>query len=208
MLVRGVRHQAGPGSASGLSGFALFAKTTNMNSFTSDLNSCVPALTVSYPEYASVDGSADSTARVLKVLSPRTCSEVDPAVVEPITVDVIDIYLVALPQAEQQAVQAQPALLTHLSDRGRNIANAVKAPTMMCDQVFVSSVNDGVGTDRAVFGSQGDTDGILKAHRASPVLGVRPGVALTTHGPFAFKYTTGTRKREPIALVGKLRRAV
>lgn len=183
MLVHGVGQQSQAGLTGHGSGFLFGGEVAEVLLLPVDRDERRPLPGRLVPADASVRGrGATMTAIVLHLLPMRHHPEIRPPVVGLVPVDVVNFEPVADGQPHQLAMQEKDVAMPVDLSAAPNVAFPVKPPRPLVDEVGVSGINQGVADDSTITGAQGDTNGILRAHRVPPELGVVPGVGPTTPG--------------------------
>jgi hypothetical protein len=182
-LVHCVRHQTKPSKSSGFGCLLLSSVEPETDVLAVDLNLSGPLLVVFSPRDSSKPRRSPRTSRlVLTVSVARDFSKVSPPIVKAVSVDVISYQSITVNEPQDFTMKTKCPLPTLLVFPSVNISVGPQAPMPTVDKFSIGSVHERVGSNRTVSGSQGDTYGILKAHREASLLGVTPPVVDATRG--------------------------
>lgn len=150
-----------------------------------------PFTKMGYPSNAAIRRTGPGIVRlILPVLGLCRDSQITAPTIKTISVDVIAFKPVSGDESQQSSMQANRWSSTIDSLTPASVAVRVEEPIPAIDERSVSSVDQNVGSDRAVTRSEGDRYGILIGHRDSNGLGVLPPDVSSIAGALPSYFTT------------------
>lgn len=134
---------------------------------------------------------------ILATERARQYSEFLTLIVQSNAVDVVTFESVARRESQQGAVKRYLAGIFSNATIAFSVAVTAEVPGPLVDELSVSCIDDGVGSDRTVEGAERDLYGIFVRHRDSIGLGVVPRAVLAAPGRSHADYTPPTRSNYP-----------
>jgi hypothetical protein len=132
---------------------------------------------------------------ILLIFGRRNYPEIDAPIIEAIPVDVVSESPVTSLQIQDDTVEQEPLkALPPGSSASDGIPIARQAPCPLIDPLSIGGVNQGIGADRPITGSDRDANGILRdgiipLHRQFTPVGVTPRGVASTAGVSRVNYT-------------------
>lgn len=188
-LVHSERHQFSACLLSDAGGFQFVGKITKRAGFATNMNLGNPLSRAVIPMDTSVGRRRAALAwNVLSIPLAGYWPKIGSMIVQPISVDVVATYAVSGNESQNVSVQVCTPASPIASRIGDDIAVGRQRPRPSSGDALIRDVNEGVRSNAAVSGSQGDTYRILIAHRANSSVS-RPRTALTVAGVSCVNYT-------------------